>query len=80
MAGQHYGPAASHIVNRGAKHDRLEAASALLDRQIVHEIEVEIVRLEQLQRIELTNELESRRGSGTDGFPIGRDNDDSRER
>ena len=51
--GEHYGPAAPHMLERGAEHERFEAAVDVGDHaQALQEIDAEIARLEQaLDRI-----------------------------
>jgi MobA/MobL family len=45
--GEHYGPSAAHMVDRGEDHDRLEhASSAVDDVQTIRGIESQIARLE----------------------------------
>jgi hypothetical protein len=48
--GEHYGPAAAHMVGHGRDHDRIEAAGdAVHDERSVNELETAIARLEAMK-------------------------------
>jgi hypothetical protein len=58
--GEHFGPAAAHVVARGQSHDRLEAAATIADDQeALRAIEDEIARLE-IARETLVQEVSER--------------------
>ena len=79
-AGDHFGPAAAHMVDRGQDHERLDrAAAAVDDRDELQAVERDISCLEAAREVlvrELahTEEHPAARGSGRGGGP-NRDDD-----
>jgi hypothetical protein len=58
--GEHFGPAAAHVVARGQSHDRLESAATMADDQeALRAIDAEIARLE-IAREGLVHEVADR--------------------
>lgn len=72
--GQHYGPAAAYMAEKGVDHERLREAAVAIDvPEAVRSIDREIENLERLSRLEPDAERNDRRGD-TSSAP-GRDED-----
>ena len=56
--GEHFGPSAPHMIERGADHDRLEGAATIRDHEDrVKAIDLEIAQLESSRAALLRGEL-----------------------
>ncbi len=80
--GEHYGPAAPHMLERGAEHERFEAAVEVGDHaQALRDIDAEIARVEQAIGRIVTYGLPEERDPGERGWSSGsgpsRDDDHS---
>lgn len=80
--GEHYGPAAPHMLERGAEHERFDAAVEVGDHaQALQEIDAEISRveqaIEQITTYGLPDERDSRERDYSYGSGPSRDDDHS---
>jgi hypothetical protein len=77
--GQHFGPAAAHMVDRGHDHDRLDRAAAVVDgRDELQAIDCAITQLETtrgvlVHQLEYSEEHPDRREGPTNGGGFSRD-------
>jgi hypothetical protein len=67
--GQHFGPAAAHMVHRAEAHDRLEGiATAAIDQERLQAVDQAIASLEAVRETWLREDEPRTQGGGTQGY------------